>query len=196
MLDSLKSFATESYLLQVVDFKTWSRTINGVRKESLLDHIYINNLSTFDSVYYDVPAFGDHLLVIAKLSFENVNAQNTNSIIRNWSKYSKVELIATLYPMILLNCTMFLNCSAQSYWNLLETILITAIDSVAPLFMPTTSKPLKNNKGHIPLNVLSKIKKRKRLFKLDRLRNSNVHQNEIKALAKEIKSHFFYFKNE
>ena len=39
LLDSLKTFAIESNLLQIVDFNTWSRTINGVKKESLLDHI-------------------------------------------------------------------------------------------------------------------------------------------------------------
>ena len=133
MLESLKNFATESYLLQVVDFNTWSRTINGAKKESLLDHIYLNNLSTFDSVYYDIPAFGDHLLVIAKLTFDNLDAQNNNALVRNWSEYSKIELNAIMYPMILSNCSLFLNCSAQSYWNLIESILTTSIDSVAPL---------------------------------------------------------------
>ena len=129
------------------------------KKESLLDHIYLNNLSTFDSVYYDIPAFGDHLLVIAKLTFDNLDAKNNNALVRNWSKYFKIELNAIMYPMILSNCSLFLNCSAQSYWNLIESILTTSIDSVAPLFMPPLNKSFKKNQSRIPPSVLTKIKK-------------------------------------
>ena len=50
LLNTLKEFATESNLIQVVDFNTWTRTINGTRKESLLDHVYLNNISTFESL--------------------------------------------------------------------------------------------------------------------------------------------------
>ena len=67
-----KLFATECNLLQVVDFNTWSRTINGIKKESLLDHVYIINLETFDSIYQENLIFGDHLLVIVKLTIINL----------------------------------------------------------------------------------------------------------------------------
>ena len=32
LLETLNNFATENKLLQRVNFKTWSRTINGVKK--------------------------------------------------------------------------------------------------------------------------------------------------------------------
>ena len=36
----LTTFINETNLVQLVNFETWTRTINGVRKESTLDHVY------------------------------------------------------------------------------------------------------------------------------------------------------------
>ena len=44
-LSHLIEFANANNLTQLVSFNTWSRTINGVRKESLLDHVYVNEVS-------------------------------------------------------------------------------------------------------------------------------------------------------
>ena len=60
LLNTLKNFAAEHNFIQVVDFCTWSRTINGVKKESMLDHVYLNNFENFNSVYFKNPVFGDH----------------------------------------------------------------------------------------------------------------------------------------
>ena len=48
LLKTLREFAIEKNLLQVVDFNTWSRTINGIKKESLLDHVYIDCFAEFE----------------------------------------------------------------------------------------------------------------------------------------------------
>ena len=50
LLNHLRDFSTESDLIQVVDFNTWSQTINGNKKESLLDHIYVNDILSVNSV--------------------------------------------------------------------------------------------------------------------------------------------------
>ena len=42
-LNLLTDFTTLNNLVQMVDFVTWTRSINGVRKESTLDHIYTDN---------------------------------------------------------------------------------------------------------------------------------------------------------
>ena len=42
-LKLLNDFAISNNLSQLVDFCTWSRTINGIKKESILDHVYVNN---------------------------------------------------------------------------------------------------------------------------------------------------------
>ena len=36
----LTNFTTRNNLVQLVNFATWTRTINDVRKESTLDHVY------------------------------------------------------------------------------------------------------------------------------------------------------------
>ena len=49
-LELLSNFALEKNLLQLVNFNTWSRNINGIRKQSCLDHIYLNCIETIVSV--------------------------------------------------------------------------------------------------------------------------------------------------
>ena len=41
-LKLLNDFALVNNLSQIVNFCTWSRTINGIKKESLLDHVYVS----------------------------------------------------------------------------------------------------------------------------------------------------------
>ena len=63
----LTDFVNQNNLSQLVNFPTWSRTINGIKKESLLDHVYANDTSFVSCVYFKVPTFGDHVLVIVEL---------------------------------------------------------------------------------------------------------------------------------
>ena len=44
-MKALNEFVLKYNLLQLVKFKTWSRIIKGVKKESLLDHIYVTDVS-------------------------------------------------------------------------------------------------------------------------------------------------------
>ena len=83
----LNEFANNNELAQIVYFDTWSRVINGIKKESLIDHIYVNDISTVINVKFEVPTFGDHVLVIAELDL-NIRRTNKNKIARDWKKYS------------------------------------------------------------------------------------------------------------
>ena len=47
----------------MIDFPTWSRIINNVLPESLLDHVYVTDPTMFTGVHSIKPCFGDHLLV-------------------------------------------------------------------------------------------------------------------------------------
>ena len=88
-------------MAQLVKFTTWTRTINGVRKESTLDHIYTDNDTLVNDVTFNVPTFGDYNLVIAKLSLKS--SINTVSICkRNWRNYSPSTLIdnITIYKSV------------------------------------------------------------------------------------------------
>ena len=73
-LSHLTDFTTQKNLVQLVHFKTWARTINGIRKESTLDHIYTDDATLVTEVTFKVPTFGDHNLVIAKLSIRTYNS--------------------------------------------------------------------------------------------------------------------------
>ena len=57
-LQNLTDFANFNNLTQMVNFNTWSITINGLRKESLLDHVYTDDISLILNVSYNEPTIG------------------------------------------------------------------------------------------------------------------------------------------
>ena len=69
-LEKLDNFVNSENLIQIVNFDTWSRIVNGIKKSSLLDHIYVLNPATVLDISHYLPPFGDHLLVTAKLIFK------------------------------------------------------------------------------------------------------------------------------
>ena len=42
LFDIINEMATVNNLTQIINFPTWSRVVNGVKKESILDHVYVN----------------------------------------------------------------------------------------------------------------------------------------------------------
>ena len=116
-LGHLTDFATQFNLKQLVHFKTWTRTINGVKKESTLDHIYTDNDTLVLEVNFEMPIFGDHNLVIAKLT---VRAENSSVSIckRNWRNYSQRFLVDNIDLSRVLPIG-----NAQSQWNAIELSL-------------------------------------------------------------------------
>ena len=64
----LTEFALEKTLTQLVSFSTWSRIINGIKKESLLDHVYVRNFALVTNITFSVPVFGDHVLILVELN--------------------------------------------------------------------------------------------------------------------------------
>ena len=42
--------------------------MNGIKKESLLDHVYVNNSATVNNVNFITPTFGDHVLVMVDIN--------------------------------------------------------------------------------------------------------------------------------
>ena len=57
----------ELYLHQLVNFDTWSRVINNVRKSSTLDHIYCKDPTLIEGLTQISPIFGDHVIVLFNL---------------------------------------------------------------------------------------------------------------------------------
>ena len=63
LFDILNKTVSFCNLTQIVNFPTWSRTINGNKKESVLDHINVSYVTKFVNVIGVVTEIGDHKLV-------------------------------------------------------------------------------------------------------------------------------------
>ena len=50
-------------LIQTVERLTWTRTVNNVVKESILDHIYVTNPYTIPELNYEWQFFTDHATI-------------------------------------------------------------------------------------------------------------------------------------
>ena len=133
---------------------------------------------------------GSNLLVITELNLKLPTKMIDNSLRRTWSEYTTEKLKALLHPPVVTLCSLFINCSVQSYWNLLENILITVTDTIAPLIDENVSTTKLKTKKCLPPDINAKINKRKRLIRLDNLRKNNAHYLELKQLSLEIKNHF------
>ena len=165
LLNTLQNSVTESNLTQVVDFNTWSRTINGQKKESMLDHAYPTNIENLNAVYFDTPIFGDHVLVILNLAIQMKQKSKTCALKCCWRDYSPANLMFILKPLIETTFYMPILCTVQAYWNLIENTLICATDLVAPLMSNQTSMGMDTNS--IPPRIKTLFKKRNRLLKLN-----------------------------
>jgi hypothetical protein len=58
---------TDTNLIQLVKIPTWSRTINGIVKTSILDPVYLNNPTIVNNLSSMTPTFGDHQMVVIDL---------------------------------------------------------------------------------------------------------------------------------
>ena len=121
-LENLTDFANFNNLTQIVNFNTWSRTVNGTRKESLLDHVYVDDISLIQNLSYNEPTFGDHLLVITELILRNVVEQKTITR-RDWRNYTRMGLICNLLFRDGLD-----TLNVQAMWNSIEHSIIVAAD--------------------------------------------------------------------
>ena len=88
LLEILENLTLSKNSMQIIDFTTWSKSIKGILKQSLLDHVYVSNFAMVENVEFDVPIFGDHVLDKVKLICEKASSQNIIKIKRAWSKYS------------------------------------------------------------------------------------------------------------
>ena len=186
-LSSLVNFALENNLIQMVNETTWSRTINGIRKESLLDHVYLNNPASVLNVFNNTPLFGDHSLVLVELTFKP-HAEVKSLLKRNWNNYDVGGLnlrMAAELSLVNYKCDLL---SVQDQWSMLENVFINVIDIFAPLTSAIFKiKPLKTT---APPCIKHKINRRKKLIRSVRSVNSVTNSSEIRILNKEIRDYF------
>ena len=92
--DEFDDILGDNNLVQLIEFPAWSRIINNVLSESIIDHIYVKDPTLVGGVHSIKPIFGDHLLISLTLRLEK--DVNEHSIRRDWRKYSKEVLLSKL----------------------------------------------------------------------------------------------------
>ena len=175
-------------LHQLINFNTWSRVINGTLFASILDHVYLKDVTKILNLCAITPPFGDHLLITFETKANKIEEKPTYK--RNWQKYSKDTLIHKISEE---NWDIPFD-SVQSYWNCFESKLINIIDSIAPIEQVRVFNS--TCKSSQPPHIRNKINKRARLLKkYNSNPSSSINtRHEIKILNKEIKNHFHKLK--
>jgi hypothetical protein len=60
--DDMNIAFSDLILEQLITFPTWTRVVNGVTRESILDHVYSSDPTSIANISSACPVFGDHLL--------------------------------------------------------------------------------------------------------------------------------------
>ena len=53
--------------MQLIDFRTWNRAINNVMKNSILDHVYVQDPTFVTNIISIAPLVGDHKMLILEI---------------------------------------------------------------------------------------------------------------------------------
>ena len=178
--EDLDSLLVAVNFTQLVNFPTWSRVVNNVRRESIIDHIYAANPTEISSISTITPFFGDHLLV----TFECGRSSKIDKKIyrRNWQHYDKLKLLS-----LLRNVDWNIeDDSVQGFWNSFERKVLDVID----VLIPMCYEPIKICGESIPKNIKSKINRRKNLLRKQKTIGTVTYNSEIKILNRDIRGYF------
>ena len=152
--DDFENALSDKNLIQLVEFPTWSRIVNNVLLESIIDHIYVKDPTLVSGIQSMKPLFGDHFLVSITIGLEK--GEPDVSIRRDWRKYSKEVLLGELS---LVDWASEVN-NVQNMWDAFESKLVRIVDKITPLTEFANSKV----KTKLPNSIKQKINKGKRLF--------------------------------
>ena len=92
--DDFDDVLYDKNLIRLMEFPTWSRIVNNVLIESIIDHIYVKYPTLVSEVQSTKPLFRDHLLISITLGLEKKEIEPL--LRRDWRKYSKEVLLAEL----------------------------------------------------------------------------------------------------
>ena len=163
-------------LIQLINFETWSRFVNGVKRSSIIDHLYTTNpfdISNLTQISTDI---GDHYLITFTL---NGTVTPPKPILkRDWRSYNVETLLCNLSNNY---DPSFKPNDVQTTWNYLENVLINVTDEIVPL-TPFTNNLISKTKTSPLLRGL--INKKKRLLKQKRINDSNEINIKLKTINK------------
>ena len=166
---------------QLVNFPTWSRMVNNIHKESILDHIYVTNPLSTTNIMHSKPTFGDHEIIT--FNYDCMIPRPEKIIKRNWVNYDKDKLIEGLSKID----WKIQDDSVQGYWNQFENKILEVVDNLIP--MQVMYNGIECNPKP-PSNIKHKINIRKRLLQRYKINKTCELKTEIKILDKHIKQYF------
>ena len=177
LFDILNETVTLCNLTQIVNFPTWTRTINGIKKESILDHVYVNDITKLINVTGIETEIGDHKLVTC--SFHTTIPVTKPVFKRCWKDYSRAKLLDELS-----RCKFDLDIDeVQQLWNNIENVIIGIVDNIAPITEFTNNF---TTKTHPDILIKPKINRKRRLLKELKANNNDVKREQLRLLNKEI----------
>jgi hypothetical protein len=156
--------------------------VNGVLRESVLDHIYSNNPTFLSNLKAIRPIFGDHIII----TFDYSITQGIPDVIwkHDWRFYSKNKL-----------CNMLANSDwsidvldVQQYWNLFEQRLLNIIDVIVPYTKFCHGEIAPNRMGTRMKTLQNARKNHLKKFKI---RPTDILKQKIKQIDSQIKNHFY-----
>ena len=162
---------------QVVNFVTWTLTVDGNVRESILDHVYTTNPLSILNLNHNWLAFTDHGLIMFQISSKK--SEPEHSIRRDWCNYSKEKLGQALAR----HDWDFTSDSVQAYWGQLENQLVTIVDELVPLVTQT------NIEAPLPAFMKQKLNHRKSLLKSNRNNTTTEKIEQIKKLNHDGPNH-------
>ena len=169
-------------LTQMVNFPTWSRCVNGTKRESTIDHVYASNPTLIGELSSIVPYFGDHLILCFNYHEEKPILKPLYK--RNWQRYNKDKLIVMLTNK---NWT-FESDSVQGYWNEIENQLAGIIDTLAPIGEFINNSSAKSCSK--PDFIRKMLNRRKGLLNKLKKEHRQDIKIEIKQIDKAIKGYY------
>ena len=182
-LDLLEEKLEDTGLVQIVEGPTWSRMVNGILRESIIDHIYINDTALFSESEKMKPYFGDHEMIFCHYNDAKVTPSYTKR--RNWRHYTKEKLNSILSQ----TSWTILSDSVQDTWNEIENKLIKIVDIVAPIEEFTNER---STKSITPPFISAAKNRRKKLLTKMKISPNLEMKTEIRTLDLKIRQ--FYHK--
>ena len=164
-------------LHQLINFETWSRFVNGVKRFSIIDHIYTNHPELFSNITSTLTDVGDHRLISCNIMARKI--ADRTILKRDWRRYSKDILVNKLQ-----NVNFNLNSNnVQEAWNHFENVIINVIDDIVPI-VPFVNNSVKEKLSPTLKNLLNK---KKRLLKKRNQNNFEGHL-DLKSLGNQIRT--------
>jgi len=165
-------------LEQMVSFDTWSRTVNGHFKSSILDHVYANENGKIKSVTPLSIPISDHVPVKVEYEFQNKSVRKM-TMVRNWKGYSKEKWLELLRGE---DWTMSQEI-VQDISNHLELKILKILQILAPV----EEQQSKNCSYLLPPHLIKMRRRRKNLFKNAQRRKSAEDLKRCRKMDKQIR---------